>query len=48
MASKRDAQRMSETAKRMKEMGIRRKTARCPVCYRIVGIPMDNHFKFGC
>lgn len=48
MASKRDAQRMSETAKRMKEMGIRRKTGLCPVCYRIVAVPMDRHFYGGC
>lgn len=32
-----------EMAARMKRLGIRRTTARCPVCYRIVGIPLDRH-----
>lgn len=31
-------------AQRMKDLGIIRRIARCPVCYRIVGIPMDRHF----
>jgi hypothetical protein len=44
MATPRDAQRMQEAAKRMKEMGIRRRTGLCPLCYRLVSIPMDNHF----
>jgi hypothetical protein len=34
-------------AERMKRLGIRRTTARCPVCYRIVSIPMDRHFVGG-
>jgi hypothetical protein len=34
-------------AERMKRLGIRRRTARCPVCYRIVAIPMDRHFVGG-
>ena len=37
-----------EMAARMKMLGIRRRTARCCVCYRIVSIPMDSHFAFGC
>ena len=44
MATPREAQRMQETAKRMKEMGVRRRTALCPLCYRYVAIPMDRHF----
>lgn len=44
MASKIAAQKMSEYAKYMKANGIRRRTARCSVCYRIVSIPMDRHF----
>jgi hypothetical protein len=35
-------------AQRMKDQHIIRNTARCPVCYRIVGIPMDRHFFGGC
>jgi hypothetical protein len=35
-------------AERMKRLKIVRRTARCPVCYRIVGIPMDRHFFSGC
>lgn len=31
-------------AERMKRLGIRRTTARCCVCYRIVSIPLDRHF----
>lgn len=31
-------------AQRMKDLGIIRRTARCCICYRIVGIPMDRHF----
>lgn len=31
-------------AERMKRLGIRRKTALCPICYRHVSIPMDRHF----
>lgn len=31
-------------AQRMKDLGIKRTSARCPLCYRIVGIPMDRHF----
>lgn len=34
-------------AERMKRLGIRRTTARCPICYRIVSIPMDRHFVGG-
>jgi hypothetical protein len=44
MATPRDAVRMQEAAKRMKEQGIRRKNALCPICYRIVAVPMDRHF----
>jgi hypothetical protein len=35
-------------AQRMKDLKIRRTTGRCCVCYRVVGIPMDNHYAFGC
>lgn len=36
-------------AQRMKALGIRRLTARCPVCYRIVALPIDRHlFGGGC
>lgn len=31
----------------MKDHGIKRTTARCPVCYRIVRIPLDTHFRPG-
>lgn len=44
MATPRDAQRMQEAAKRMKEQGIRRKSGLCPLCYRMVSLPMDRHF----
>lgn len=47
MATPRDATRMSEHAKRMKEMGIRRTSGLCPLCYRMVAIPMDRHFYGG-
>ena len=40
-ASKQKNQAMAE---RMKRLGIRRTTARCCICYRIVGLPMDRHF----
>lgn len=33
-----------EAAARMKALGIRRTSARCPLCYRVVAIPMDRHF----
>jgi hypothetical protein len=36
-------------AERMKRLGIVRKTGRCPVCYRIVALPIDRHlFGGGC
>lgn len=31
----------------MKDHGVRRTTARCTVCYKIVSIPMDRHFVGG-
>jgi hypothetical protein len=31
-------------AQRMKDLGIRRIHGLCPVCYRIVAVPMDRHF----
>lgn len=31
-------------AQRMKDLGIRRTSGVCPLCYRIVSIPMDRHF----
>jgi len=33
-----------QMAQRMKVLGIRRTSAQCPLCYRIVAIPMDRHF----
>lgn len=33
----------SNMAQRMKTLRIVRSTARCPVCYRIVAIPLDRH-----
>ena len=44
MASKQQAQRMSEYAKYMKAHGIRRTTGTCCVCYRTISIPTDRHF----
>lgn len=34
-------------AERMKRLGIRRLTGRCPVCYRIVGLPLERHLVGG-
>lgn len=34
-------------AERMKRLGIRRTTGRCPVCNRIVALPMDRHLLGG-
>lgn len=34
----------SQMAQRMKMLGIRRTTARCCLCYKIVAIPLDRHF----
>jgi hypothetical protein len=31
-------------AERMKRLGIKRTSGLCPLCYRMVGIPMDRHF----
>lgn len=31
-------------AQRMKDLGIRRTSGLCPICYRYVSIPMDRHF----
>lgn len=31
----------------MKTHGIRRTTAKCPVCYRTMSIPSDYHFRPG-
>lgn len=33
-----------EMAQRMKALGIKRTTGLCPLCYRMVRIPMDRHF----
>jgi hypothetical protein len=33
-----------EMAARMKLLGIRRTSGVCPICYRIVSVPMDRHF----
>lgn len=38
-----DRAKNSTMAARMKTLGIIRRTARCPVCYRIVGLPLDRH-----
>lgn len=35
-------------AERMRRLGIRRLTGRCPVCYRIVALPIDRHLFGGC
>lgn len=35
-------------AERMKKLGIKRTTARCPVCYKIVAIPMERHLFYNC
>jgi hypothetical protein len=40
-ASKQKNQAMAE---RMKRLGITRKTGLCPLCYRLVAIPMERHF----
>jgi hypothetical protein len=34
----------SMMAQRMKTLGIRRTSGLCPICYRMVAIPMDRHF----
>jgi hypothetical protein len=31
-------------AEYMKRMGIKRSSGRCPICFNLVGIPMDRHF----
>ncbi len=31
-------------AQRMKDQGTRRTSGLCPLCYRMVSIPMDRHF----
>ena len=33
-----------ENAARMKALGIIRRTARCPLCYRIIAVPTDRHY----
>lgn len=38
-----DRAKNSNMAAYMKKHGIRRTTARCSVCYRIVGLPLDRH-----
>lgn len=42
-----DKKKNQEMAERMRKLGIRRKSGRCPICYRIIGIPMDRHFVGG-
>lgn len=37
----------SAQAAYMKERGITRRTGRCPICFHLVGIPMDRHFQGG-
>jgi hypothetical protein len=32
----------------MKDHGIRRTTARCSVCYRVVALPLDKHLFWNC
>lgn len=34
-------------AERMKRLHIVRKTGRCPVCYRIVALPLERHLVGG-
>lgn len=44
MANKRQAEASRNQASYMKAKGIRRTSGLCPVCYRIVAVPMDTHF----
>lgn len=48
MGNKRQAEASRNFAAIMKAKGIRRTSGLCPICYRMVAVPMDNHFKFGC
>lgn len=43
MGKKNDSK-VKEHAAWMKRMGVRRTTGCCPMCYRMVHVPMDNHF----
>lgn len=42
---KKNDPKMAAFAAWMKAHGIRRTTGRCPICNRIVGVPMDNHLR---
>ncbi len=42
---KKNDERQMKYAAYMKAKGITRKTGRCPMCYRMVTVPMDNHIK---
>lgn len=43
MAGQADKQKNQAMAERMKRLGIKRLTGRCPVCYRIVALPIERH-----
>lgn len=48
MGNKRQAEASRNAAAFMKAKGIRRTSTICPICYRTIAVPTDNHFKFGC
>lgn len=48
MAGQASKQKNQAMAERMKRLGIRRTTGRCPVCYRIVALPLERHLFGGC
>lgn len=47
MGSKAQAKKSAEFAKIMKNNGIRRNTGRCPVCNKVVALPLNRHL-FNC
>ena len=47
MGNKRQAEASSKQAAWMKLKGIMRRTAKCPICYHTVSVPMDGHFSGG-
>lgn len=44
MGAAENRQKSQAHAEYMKRMGITRRAGRCPICFNMVGIPMDRHF----